>query len=185
MVSHPPIHEFHDQANFEVAVNAIEAMQKISSLRQPGFEASNSTGRELALALHEPRYWESTDALNLFDLSLPAAGSSIDRLRLELQKVAPLKLLDSAGKERREIDEGAEILQTTEEDSSSTTVPGVLGSAAKKSHPAWIPKLFFWRKTTPKMPHILDDLGPNGTQNPLPPPPLLLQSTNDLQKLKE
>jgi hypothetical protein len=46
-------------------VKSIEAFQKISRLNQPGFEDSHLAGQRLALALDEPRYWDSPDALNL------------------------------------------------------------------------------------------------------------------------
>ncbi|KAN0112383.1 hypothetical protein V8E51_005334 [Hyaloscypha variabilis] len=98
---------------------SIEAFQKISRLNQPGFEESHLAGQKLALALDEPRYWDSPDALNLFDLADSEAVTSVDRLRQELQKRVPLSMLDPAGRERRTIDVGADLLRKKAKTSGS------------------------------------------------------------------
>jgi len=117
---------------FWYIVEAIEAFQKLSSLKQPGFQASYEVGSSLAIALHEPRYWDSPDALNVFDLSPSNQDRSIDRIRLWLQRVIPNNFLDIWGKERREIDQ----------------------AAAKLPQPA--------KKTTAHDGRILEDIGPRG-----------------------
>jgi hypothetical protein len=124
----------------------------------------------LALAFNEPRYWESPDALNLFDLADPKALSSVDRLRHELQKHLPLNMLDAAGKERRDIDEGAELLRMRSEN-ESTAEPFLVrlrSLFAIKSVLLWLAGyLFPWKWKRPERNNILDGLGPKGTlRNP-------------------
>jgi hypothetical protein len=86
-------------------VTAIETFQKLSALRQPGLEASRGAGRNLALKLREPHYWDSPDALNLCDLTPSTSVPNIDGLRLFLQNTIPKTFLDDLGRERRDLDE--------------------------------------------------------------------------------
>ncbi|KAF4632381.1 hypothetical protein G7Y89_g5749 [Cudoniella acicularis] len=135
-------------------MESIEAFRKISRLNQPGFEDSYLAGQKLALALDEPRYWDSPDALNLFDLADSEALSSVDRLRQGLQKHIPLSMLDRAGRERRNIDEGADLLRKNEE---SRKLPFA------KRPLIWL-RLnlpFGWGlEKTPASDNVLDGLGP-------------------------
>jgi hypothetical protein len=86
-------------------VDAIEIFQRLSTLKQPGLDASRNAGRFLALKLKEPHYWDSPDALNLCDLTPSRTLHTVDSLRLLLQKVMPKRFLDDLGRERRQLDD--------------------------------------------------------------------------------
>lgn len=65
-------------------------------------------GRVMATDLHEPRYWHTSDALELIDLTELRAQSTKtphDIVRNFLQKKLPASMLDRIGKEWRELDE--------------------------------------------------------------------------------
>jgi hypothetical protein len=155
-------------------VEAIAAFQKLSTLRQLSFEASNTTGREMALLLREPRYWESPDALNVFDLASLPRNSSIDSLRLWLQKHLPIRLLDAAGKERREIDKAARILEqsfTDAKDGDAIAMKEHRDSQGDKNHTAksrfairfaTLISRFSWKAVSNTEVHELDDIGTKG-----------------------
>jgi hypothetical protein len=75
-----------------------------SSFKQPCLKASRLAGRELAVKLREPRYWDSPDALDLIDLNPPKPSQAPDGLREFFQRVVPTIWLDGEGKEQREVD---------------------------------------------------------------------------------
>lgn len=54
--------------------------------------------------LHEPHYWTSPDALNLFDLQQDRPSDDFDEIRTFLQRNVPVGFLDKTSKERRMID---------------------------------------------------------------------------------
>lgn len=114
------------------------------------------------MALHEPRYWDSPDALNFGDLSSPAPESSVDRIRLWLQKVVPLGLLDAIGKEQREIEDGAKKMKRSLARAKSTKLPistrRLASKNVKKSRASW------WKcwATSDSEGHILDNLSTEG-----------------------
>jgi hypothetical protein len=79
--------------------------------KQPGLEMTQMTGQALAIKLHEPRYWDSSDALNLCEISAGEDISNADHLRQFLQRYWPRWMLDVVGKEQRDIDEMHDALQ--------------------------------------------------------------------------
>jgi hypothetical protein len=91
----------------------IETVEFLSGLKQAGLKASKMTGRRLALKLHEPHYWDSSDALNLFQITPAEEESTIDRLRSFLQKHFPRSLLDARGIERRELEDALRESKTS------------------------------------------------------------------------
>ena len=147
-------------------MESIEAFQKISRLNQPGFAESHLAGQKLALALDEPRYFDSPDALNLFDLADDAAVTSVDQLRQELQKRVPLSMLDSAGRERRTIDMGADLMRKKSKRAGSHEERGILPVVKGFFLGFWLQLQFtLGLKKRPASPNVLDGFGERGTEN--------------------
>ena len=71
--------------------------------RSPDSIAAREFGPLFARELKEPRYWDSEDALNLFDLSLETGPGTADSLRRVLQRYCPTSMLDKGGKNEREL----------------------------------------------------------------------------------
>lgn len=73
-------------------------------MRRPGLEETRDHGVRLARELHEPRYWDSDEALNLLSVGAHESSSSVDKVRIMLQGRTPTNLLDEEGKQRREME---------------------------------------------------------------------------------
>jgi hypothetical protein len=146
----------------QIYILAIESLQKLSVLKPSDFRTSSLTSRALALEFHEPRYWESPDALNFCDLAPPKLDHPTDRLRLWLQYFIPTKPLDSAGRERREID-AMEVKYLKQKESPLRGTVDLEAGAAKDKVPVQS-RLLRWlaRERRHTMSDVWNSIGPKG-----------------------
>ena len=77
----------------------------MQTLKRPNMHTTRQYGGLLARELLEPRYWDSPDALSLFDLSHSEHRADHDAIRFWLQKRVPSRFLDKQGIEVRRIRE--------------------------------------------------------------------------------
>lgn len=84
---------------------AIRSFSEVATIKRPGIDVSKRMGGFLAKNLNEPRYWDSPDALEFFDLAPEAPDESVDQIRKFLQNRLPRNFLDTAGKEQRTVQE--------------------------------------------------------------------------------
>lgn len=59
----------------------VRAVRDVADIKRPGIDVTRRYGGELAKSLNEPRYWDSPDALSLFDLSPDKPEGPPDKIR--------------------------------------------------------------------------------------------------------
>ena len=84
---------------------AVRTFSDVATIKHPNIDISKRIGGDLARGPLELRYWDSPDALNLFDLAPDPPDETTDSIRRFLRNKLPKSLLDKAGKQQRYVQE--------------------------------------------------------------------------------
>jgi len=76
----------------------------VATVKRPSLKETKAHAISFTRELHEPHYWRSPDALNLFNLSDEMSSDTPNLIRHFLQSKMPEKLLDQADKDRRKVE---------------------------------------------------------------------------------